>query len=300
MRVVVSGASGLVGRALVPALTADGHEVVRLIRHPPRADDERQWAPGAEPMDPGTIADADALVNLSGSPISKLPWTHARRAEILDSRIQTTATLVAALRQAAEDGKAPAVLINASAVGYYGSRPGVVLHESSAPGTGFLAEVARRWEETASTAPRQVRVVQIRTGIVLAPEGTAGILKRLTSFGVSGPMGGGHQIWPWITLRDEVGAIVHLLDSHLAGPVNLSAPARTTSAELGRELARQMNRPYLLPAPRAVLTAALGDAARELLLADQHVVPDKLLNDGYRFRDMSVQEAVAQTGARRV
>lgn len=299
MRVIVSGASGLVGRALVGALRDEGHQVVRLVRHPPRGDDERRWSPGLEPLDPAAIADADALVNLSGAPIAKLPWTPSRREEILESRIQTTASLVAALRQAVEDGRAPGVLVNASAVGYYGSRPGVVLHESSAPGTGFLAEVARRWEETAAGTPHQVRNVQIRTGIVLAPEGTAGILRRLTSLGISGPLGGGQQIWPWITLRDEVGAIVHLLGSQLSGPVNLCAPARTTSAELGGELARQMHRPYLLPVPRAVLVAALGDAARELLLADQHVVPDKLLTDGYRFRDVGVREAVARTDPRR-
>ncbi|SER72447.1 hypothetical protein SAMN05443377_10797 [Propionibacterium cyclohexanicum] len=295
MRVVVSGATGLIGGALVPALQRSGHEVVRLVRHEPRHDGERQWAPGCEPLAPSVIADADAVVNLSGSPIARLPWTSSRRAEILGSRIDTTASLVAALRQLARDGSGPRTLINASAVGYYGDRPGVVLYESESMGAGFLAKVARRWEETANAAPESVRVVTIRTGIVLAPQGTAAILRFMTALGVAGPLGTGRQIWPWISLRDEVGAIVHLLGSQLRGPVNLAAPARSSSAELGRELARQMRRPYRLTVPRPLLAAALGDAARELLLADQHVVPDRLLQDGYRFHDVTLHDSIAQT-----
>lgn len=310
MRVIISGASGLVGRALTERLKADGHEVVRLVRHLPNGEDERQWSPGSEPLDPQTLADVDALVNLSGAPIANLPWTSSTRREILDSRIETTGTLVAALRQLDGTGEGPKTLVNASAVGYYGDRPGETLDESAAPGAGFLADVAQRWEGIAVTAPPQVRVVRVRTGIVLAPSGTpdftkprsvlsslgvAGILRLLTWLGVSGPLGTGRQVWPWITLRDEAGAIAHVLGSQVEGPVNLAAPARTTAADLGRELAEQMHRPYLLPVPRPVLTAVLGDAARDLLLADQYAVPVKLLEDGYRFQDTTVADGAAQT-----
>ncbi len=281
----------MIGRALTRRLAADGDEVVRLVRRAPQAPGEVAWDPAAGRLDPAALAGADAVVNLSGASLSRLPWTPAYRREILSSRLDATTTITAALRQAAAAGPAPATLINASAVGFYGSRPGEVLDETSAPGDGFLARVVREWEEAASAAPDGVRTVLARTGVVVGPGGAMRPLMLLTRAGLAGPLGSGRQHWPWISLRDEVGALVHLLRSPVSGPVDLVGPTPATAAELGRALAERMRRPYRLPAPSALI-GLLGEAGRELLLADQQVAPAVLLRDGYRFADETVGQAV--------
>ncbi|HXH34544.1 MAG TPA: TIGR01777 family oxidoreductase [Plantibacter sp.] len=290
MRIVIGGASGLIGTALGLSLETDGHEVVRLVRRPARKPGEAEWDPLAGTLDPDVVSGADAIVNLSGASLGKLPWTAAYRSTILWSRLSATRTLVDAIRRADE---APAAFLSGSAVGYYGDRPGVTLTEGSSRGSGYLADVVVAWEDAAA-APESVRTVLLRNGIVVDTEGVLKPLVPLTRFGVAGPLGSGRQYWPWIGLQDEVRAITHLMTSTLSGPVNLCGPNAARADDLMFELARRMNRPYLLRAPKFALRAALGDAADGLLLSDQLVVPQRLLDDGFEFRTPTVEDALAE------
>ncbi|GAA4177967.1 TIGR01777 family oxidoreductase [Gryllotalpicola koreensis] len=293
MRIVIAGASGLIGTELTRQLTARGDEVVRLVRGQTAGPGEASWDPASDRLDPAVLANTDAVVNLAGAPISSLPWTRARKAAILRSRVDATTTIVHALAEAPVG-----VLVNGSAVGFYGSRPGERLTESASAGDGFLAEVVQSWEAAALAAPPATRVVLARTGVVVGNGGAIAPLRLLAKFGAAGPLGSGRQHWPWISLRDEAAALVHLIDHELSGPVNLSGPSPAAASDLIRAVARSLNRPYWLPAPAPLLTLALGEAARELLLADQLQVPQALLESGFRFRDATVADAVAQLGLR--
>lgn len=289
MRVLVAGASGFIGTALVGALTAEGNEVVRLVRRRAHEADEAAWSPAAGIIDFTVMDRVDAVVNLSGASLARLPWTRSYRGEILDSRITATRTLADAMRKAR---RAPSVFLNASAVGYYGDRPGELLTEYSSPGTGFLAEVVGRWEAAAQLAPEETRTVTFRTGVVV---GHGGALKRvgtLTRLGVSARLGTGGQHWPWVALDDEVGALVHLLHSSLSGPVNVAGPTPATADRVLHAMAERMHRPYAFGVPERVLELALGRAADELLLASQKVRPQRLIDDGYRFRHATVESAL--------
>lgn len=291
MRIVIGGASGLIGTALGRALEADGHDVVRLVRRAPRKPGEAEWDPLAGTLAPSVLSGADAVVNLSGASLGKLPWTPAYRSTILWSRLSATRTLVDAMHRA---DSAPAAFLSGSAVGYYGDRPGVTLTEESSRGTGYLADVVVAWEDAAAAAPDAVRTVLLRNGIVVDTEGVLKPLVPLTRFGVAGPLGTGRQYWPWIGLRDEVRAITHLVTSSLSGPVNLCGPNPARADDLMFELARRMNRPYLLRAPAFALRAVLGDAADGLLLSDQLVTPKRLLDDGFEFQTPTVETALAE------
>ncbi|WP_295124854.1 TIGR01777 family oxidoreductase [uncultured Leifsonia sp.] len=291
MRVLVAGASGLIGTELVRRLRAEGHDVLRLVRREPQGSDERTWSPSTRTVEVGLFDDTDAVVNLSGASLNRLPWTAAHRRRILSSRLEATGTLAEAMRQAASP---PSVFISGSAVGYYGDRPGQTLTEDSAKGTGFLSDVVDAWETAAHLAPAQTRVVTVRTGVVIGPGGAMAPLLPLAKAGLVGPIAGGHQHWPWVSLRDEAAAITHLLDSTLSGPVNVVGPQPATSGEVLRALSTALHRPYGLPLPRAVVSLGLGEAGRELLLADQRVLPQRLLDDGFEFHDATVQEAMAQ------
>ncbi|MFC4242117.1 TIGR01777 family oxidoreductase [Gryllotalpicola reticulitermitis] len=292
MRVVIGGASGLIGSELGRRLEHAGDEVVRLVRHAPLGRGQVTWQPEAGVLDPAALAGADAVVNLSGASLSRLPWTPGYRRLIVESRLSATNTIVHALGELHERGERMPALISASAVGFYGSRPGEQLDELSATGTGFLAELVRRWEDAAAAAP--TRVVFLRTGIVLAGEGALGPILALAKAGLAGPLGSGRQHWPWISLHDEVGAVLHAIRSELAGPVNLVAPTPATAAELIRSVARAVHRPYWLPAPAFALTTVLGDAARELMLADQLVRPAVLTREGFAFRHATADSAIAE------
>lgn len=292
MRVLVSGSSGLVGSALVPALRARGHEVIRLVRRPAESTDEVAWAPERRELAEDVMPGVDAVINLSGASIGRLPWTPNRRRDILESRLSSTETLVSAIRRAGDVG--PRVLLNASAVGIYGSRPGVRIDERTSPGTGFLADVVRQWEGAALAARPMARVVCVRTGIVVGDGGAIGALRALTVLGAGGPVGSGRQVWPWISLRDEVAAIMHLLTADVEGPVNLAAPVPTTEGDIGRALAKRLRRPYWLPAPAFALKAALRDAAQDLLLTDQSVEPRVLLESGFVFSETTIEDALAE------
>lgn len=294
MKVVVTGSSGLVGSAAVTALTARGDQVVRLVRRQPRHPGEHRWDPASGQLDPEALHGAEAIVHLAGAGIGDQRWTPSRKAEIRDSRLRTTALLAEAV--AAAPTPVP-VLVSGSAVGYYGDRGDEVLDEASDPGHDFLARLCHDWE--AATGPASdagTRVVLLRTGIVLSARGGA-LARQLPLFrlGLGGRLGDGRQWVSWISLRDEVGAIFHALDTaSLAGPVNATAPEAVTNADFTRALAAAVHRPAVLTVPRVALDLALG---RELtsvaLLASQRVRPGRLLDSGYRFAHPVIGEAMA-------
>lgn len=289
MRVVVAGASGLVGRALVTRLRDRGDEVVRLVRRPAREPDELAWDPETGFLPELALRGADAVVNLGGAPLGARRWTRDYKVAIRDSRVQGTA-LIARTLSALEDG--PRVLVQASAVGWYGDRGEDPLEEGSGRGDGFLADVVAAWEAAATPAVAAgVRVALARTGIVLSREG--GALARLLPLvrrGLGGPLGPGTQFWPWITLEDEVTALLHLLDVEVSGPVNLVAPQQSRCVEVVRSLARAVHRPSALRVPSWALRLALGEFAEDLL-ASQRVVPAALAGSGFRWRHAGLQEA---------
>ncbi|MFT0847296.1 TIGR01777 family oxidoreductase [Actinomycetaceae bacterium L2_0104] len=281
MHVVLAGASGLIGSALDRALEARGDRVTRLVRRRPSSPREVQWNPGGSRLNPMHLEGADAVISIGGASISKLPWTKKYRKKILESRIGTTRTIATAIHEMGADGPA---LLSGSAVGYYGSAPGREMDERSASGDTFLARVCVDWEEEARRVEDTTRVALLRTAMVLHPDGVLGPLNLLTKLGISGPIGSGNQIWPWICLEDEVGAILHVLDNEISGPVNLVAPEPASNREIGKELARQLRRPYAIPVPGVLLRGVVGkDAAESLLLADAKVKPAVLHSTGFEF-----------------
>jgi uncharacterized protein (TIGR01777 family) len=290
LRVLVAGASGLIGTELVQQLTAAGHTVQRLVRRPPRGEHEFSWAPDAKIVDFRLLESVDAVVNLSGASLNHIPWTTRYKEQILRSRVKATQALVEAMGMTSSP---PPIFLSGSAVGYYGDRPGETLTEESARGTGFLADVVAEWEGAALLAPSRTRTVLLRTGVVLAPGGGAlQPLQLATRFGLGSTVGHGTQHWPWIALHDEAAAIVHLLTSAVEGPVNLAGPTSATSEEITRRLATDMRRPHVLKLPEAVVGLGMGEMGRELLLPSQHVVPAKLEADGFVFRYRTSDEAI--------
>ncbi len=292
MNVLVSGAGGLIGSALVTSLKSDGHTVRRLVRGPAEGDDV-SWDPSAGTIDADALQGADGVVHLAGESIAERRWSDAQKARIRDSRIRGTSLLAESL---AKLPTPPQVLVSSSAIGYYGDRGEEELTEDSPPGDDFLAEVCVEWE--AATAPAEqvgVRVVHIRTGIVLAPGG--GALERqvrMFKLGLGGRLGSGRQYVSWISLDDEVGAIRHLLDTATArGPHNLTSPGSVTNAELTTAMARVLHRPALIPVPAFALDLVLGEGlARSLVLASQRVVPARLQEEEYEFRHPDLEGAL--------
>lgn len=290
MRIIVSGATGLIGTALQVRLRATGHEVVRLVRRDP-APGDLLWDPAAGELAPGALAGADAVVHLAGAGIGDRRWTTAYRREILDSRVRSTALLAEAI---ASTSDGPRVMLSGSAIGFYGATGDELLDESSAQGSGFLADVCRQWEAAAVPATARARVAFLRTGIVLSPEGGA-LRKLLPLFrlGAGGRFGNGRQWQSWISIHDEVGAIDHLLTADSDGPVNLTAPDPVTNAEFTRVLAKVLRRPALLPVPRIGPALLLGgELADALLYTGQRVVPRVLEQSGYRFEHPTLEGAL--------
>ena len=289
MRILLTGASGLVGPEVARRAAGD-HEVRRLVRREPGADEYR-WDPSAGTLPTEAIEWADAVISLSGASLARLPWTAEYRAEILRSRTDATGTIA---RVVSEASSPPQVWVSASAVGIYGDRPGETLTEESAPGTGYLADVVRAWERACAPASASTRVVNARTGLVIAKGGALKPLVLTTRFGLGAAIGDGRQHWPWVGLADEARALLHLATaSALSGPVNIVGPEQATSREVTTALAQALRRPHLLRLPRFALKAAMGLAAEELLLADQAVVPEALLEEGFVFEETSAAQAVA-------
>ena len=290
-RVVVAGPSGLVGAALVESLRADGFSVTTLVRRPPEAADEVEWLTTAEPLDPAVLAGAEAVVGLNGASIGRFPWTASYKNTLLWSRIVPTRALARAVRELGTD--APH-FVSGSAVGYYGSRPRVRLDEDAARGESFLADLCGEWEAAAFGAGPDAAVAVVRTAPIVHPEGVLKPLLLLTKAGLSGPIGRGTQVWPWISLDDEVRAIRHVIAAGLTGAVNLAGPTRATANDLGFALAVRMNRPFLLRAPVWGMKLVLGpDATESLLTTDAHVVPEVLQQSGFVFSHPTVEDAVA-------
>jgi uncharacterized protein (TIGR01777 family) len=294
MRVVVAGSSGLIGTALVARLRKDGHEVLRLVRRTPHAPDERQWDPPAGRVDAGALDGADAVVNLCGAGVGDRRWSQARKQLLFDSRIEPTEVLAAEIAAAGVP-----VLINASAVGYYGDTGGRVADESTPAGSGFMADLCAHWE--AATEPARAagaRVVTARTAPVLARKGgLLGPLRPLFFLALGGRIGDGRQYMPWIHLSDHIDALVFLLHNKISGPVNLAGPSPTTNAEFTRAFGRALHRPAPFVAPKPVLKIVLGELA-ENILQDLRVVPKVLQDNGFRFSFESVDDALAAIEAR--
>ena len=290
-RIVVAGASGLIGEALVESLRADGFTVTTLVRRPAEAADEVEWLTTAEPLDPEVLAGADAVVGLNGASIGRFPWTGTYKNTLLWSRIAPTRALARAVRELGPD--APH-FVSGSAVGYYGSRPGARLSEDAPRGDSFLADLCGEWESAAFGAGDAAAVTVVRTAPIVHTRGVLNPLLLLTRLGVAGPIGRGTQVWPWISLDDEVRALRHVIDARLTGPVNLTGPTRATANDLGFALAMRMNRPFLLRAPVWGMRLVLGpDATEALLTSDAHVVPAALLQSGFEFSHPTVEDAVA-------
>jgi uncharacterized protein (TIGR01777 family) len=291
MRVGVTGASGLIGTALTQHLRAGGHTVVPFVRRAAAAG-EIGWDPQRGVLDPGDLEQLDAVVNLAGAGIGDRRWSDARKREIRDSRVHGTTLLAEAIARAG----APGVLLSGSAIGIYGDRGDEPVDERSAPGDGYLSEVATAWEAaTAAAAEAGTRVAHLRSGIVLSRRG--GALKKmlpLFKLGAGGRFGSGKQWMSWIAIDDEVGAIGHLLTSDVAGAVNLTSPGAVRNAEFARQLATALHRPAALPVPKFGPRLLLGrQLADNLLFEGQRVEPGVLLADGYQFRYPELAAALA-------
>jgi len=293
-RVLVSGVSGPVGAALVPALKAGGARITRLVRGNPAAvaPDEATipWDP-AQPLAGDVLSGFDAVIHLAGESIVGR-WTAEKKAKIRDSRVMGTQNLAQALVQAKSK---PEVLVCSSAIGYYGDRGDELLNEKSEPGTGFLAEVCVEWEQaTRAASDAGIRTVRMRTGVVLSPQGGA-LGKMLTPFklGLGGRVGSSRQWMSWIDVQDMVGAILHIMKSDLLrGPVNLVGPKPVRNAEFTQTLARVLSRPAILPMPRAAVKLAFGEMGETVLLGSQRVEPAALVGSGYPFRFRTLGESL--------
>lgn len=294
MKIGITGASGLIGTSLAPALRDGGHDVVRFVRHPASAVDERRW--DGEHLEPQAVEDLDAVVHLAGAGVGDKRWTSAYKQLVLDSRVKGTTAVARAVAQAGVP-----VLLSASAVGIYGDTGDTLTDETGPRGTGFLADVCVAWEAATAPADEAARVVHLRTGIVLSAAGGA-LAKQLPVFkaALGAPLGSGRQWLPWITRYDEVAAIVHLLTADVAGPVNLVAPEPVTNREFTKALGKAVGRPTApVSVPGFVLKAALGEFATEGVLVGQRLAPTVLERSGFVWAHRDVVSGLASAVADR-
>lgn len=291
MRIAVTGSSGLIGSALVPHLRAAGHEVQRVVRRAAAAPDEITWDPAKGTIDLTALNGVEGVVHLAGAGVGDHRWSDDYKREILNSRIDSTNTIVRAMQQVEHR---PRVLVSASAIGWYGDTGDRIVDETAPAGTGFLADVVRAWEGASQVAVESgIRVVNPRTGLVVAKSGGAWArMFPLFKLGLGGKLGNGKQYWSWISLRDEVCALQFLLEQdHLNGAVNLTAPNPVTNAEVTKVMGKVLGRPTLLPAPAFALKTALGEFSTEVL-GSARVVPAVLERAQFRFQDTTIESAI--------
>jgi uncharacterized protein (TIGR01777 family) len=296
MRVIVTGSSGLIGRELVAELGRQGHQVTRLVRRPATGASEASWDPSAGTIDAGKLEGHDAAVHLAGAGIGDHKWSDDHKRAVLDSRVQGTGLLARTLAQL---DQSPRVLASGSAVGYYGYESSEPVTESSPKGNGFLADVVAAWEEAAAPAQDAgIRTVRLRSGVVLTAKGGA-LKKQLLPFklGGGGRLGDGQQWLSWISLDDEVAAIIHLLTADsTSGPVNVTSPQPVTNKEFTATLAHVLKRPAFMPVPTPALHALFGkEMTKEMLLGGQRVLPARLQESGYTFAHPGLEDALRHT-----
>lgn len=290
-RVAVTGASGLIGSALVRSLRADGHDVLRLVRRPARAADEVEWDPKRLYVDAAGLVGVDSVVHLAGAGVGERRWSETYKREIRESRVLGTTAISQALASLAQP---PESLVCGTALGWYGDTGSRAVDESAPAGTGFLPSVCVEWEAAAAPAEEAgIRVTYARTGLVVASEGGAwGRLFPLFRAGLGGRMGDGRQYWSFISLHDEVAALRHLVDTpSLSGPVNLTAPEPVTNREVTAAMGRVLRRPTLFAVPAPALKAVLGDFAQDVL-GSQRVLPGRLLETGFDFAFPTIDDSI--------
>ena len=289
MKVLISGATGLIGTELIRQLKELGHTPLSLTRNENPGPHQVFYSPRTGVIDPQIMNQVDAVVNLAGATTGRIPWTKKYMSEIIDSRLLTTELLVRAINEAESP---PKVLVSGSASGFYGHRGDEVLDEDSGKGSGFLSDLAAKWEEAALKA--STRVVLVRTTMVMSKKlGALGRLLPLIKLGVGGPLGSGKQWWAWITVEDEARAIIHLIEhKSAAGPFNLTAPEPATCEQIIKELGRQLHRPTFFKVPAWAIKLLIGIAAEELLLCSQRMTSSRLEGTGYKFNHPTLSEAV--------
>lgn len=292
MKILITGASGLVGNALTPLLESKGHEVLRLVRNAPASGREVRWNPSAGTIDAAALEGVDAVVHLAGENLAEGRWTDEKKRRIRESRVKGTRLISETLAALA---RKPEVLVSASAVGFYGSRGDEVLTEQSAAGNDFLAQVCREWEEaTAAAQAAGIRVVHLRFGVILSGHGGA-LKKMLTPFklGVGGKLGDGRQYMSWVTLDDAASAIEHALsDQTLSGPVNVVAPRPVTNKEFTKAMGSALSRPTFFTVPAFAARLAFGEMADATLLSSQRAEPARLTASGFAFKYPEIEGAL--------
>lgn len=293
MRILISGASGSIGSALVPFLRTCGHEVIRLVRHDgPLAEDEVFWNPYKGILDMTSIGPVDGVINLNGKDISRGKWTERQKQAIIDSRIQPTRLLVTKMR---EMDPMPRVFVSASAIGFYGEGENAVLTETNPAGTSFISRVCEEWEHASLPAQAAgIRTVQLRIGVALTPAGGA-LARMLPAFlaGCGATLGSGHQFMSWISMDDALGAIFHILrNQDIQGPVNLTAPKPVTNRTFTRTLGRVLTRPAEFSIPKSVASRLWGEMGKETLLTSARVMPEKLMKTRFAFQYPDLETAL--------
>ena len=285
-KIAVTGASGLIGSALVAQLKSDGHQVQKIVRRPVRTADEVSWNPIKGEIDLQSLEGVDAIFHLAGAGVGDKRWTASYRSEILNSRLLSTTTIATACEQLQPD-----VFISASAIGYYGETGDRAVTETDRGGSDFLSVVCREWEAVADLAP-SIRTIKLRTGLVLDPTGGAlGRMIPLFKFGLGGKLGSGKQWWSWITLHDQIRAMIFLMNSKIEGAVNLTAPNPVTNQEFTAALAMALKRPAIFPAPEFALRAVLGGFSTEVL-GSKRVIPKVLVDNKFEFDYPHVSSAL--------